>query len=192
MFAQSEAVLRLILLTVTTHNVDGSMTALGPAARKRGLHGPRPPQGTPTHVSGTLTIFAVAFGSCQARAAVSSTAPSRRRAPSRLRAPSRHRAPSRRRGDGVLVRIFWGWQQRSPNRCVQMLLRCVKHYGMRNNVHTVQNAISRARIAAQQSKIAAAQKIAASGCKTLAVLLVSFERQAGSPNAPRAAARMAP
>ena len=69
MFAQSEAVERLIRLTVTTHNVDGSMTALGPAARKRGLHGPRPPQGTPTHVSGTLTILAVAFGSCQALAA---------------------------------------------------------------------------------------------------------------------------
>ena len=73
MFAQSEAVLRLILLTVTTHNVDGSMTALGPAARKRGLHGPRPPQGTPTHVSGTVTILAVALGSCHALAAAASS-----------------------------------------------------------------------------------------------------------------------
>ena len=96
MFAQSLAVARLTRLTVTTHNVDGSMTAFGPAAKKRGLHGPRPPHGTPTHVSATLTILAVALGSCQARAAVSSTAPSRRR------------APRRRRGDGVLVRIFWG------------------------------------------------------------------------------------
>ena len=69
MFAQSEAVERLIRLTVTTHNVDGSIIELGPAARKRGLHGPRPPQGTPTHVSGTLTILAVAFGSCHALAA---------------------------------------------------------------------------------------------------------------------------
>ena len=103
MFAQSEAVDRLIRLTVTTHNVDGSMTAFGPAAKKRGLQGPRPPHGTPTQVSGTLTILAVALGSCHARAAVSSTAPSMRR------------APRRRRGDGVLVRIFWGWQQRSPN-----------------------------------------------------------------------------
>ena len=68
MFAQSLAVLRRTLLTVTTHNVDGSICALGPAARKRGLQGPRPPQGTPTHVSGTLTILAVALGSCQALA----------------------------------------------------------------------------------------------------------------------------
>ena len=73
MFAQSEAVLRLIRLTVTTQSVLGSMTAFGPAARKRGLHGPRPPQGTPTHVSGTLTILAVALGSCHALVAAASS-----------------------------------------------------------------------------------------------------------------------
>ena len=86
MFAQSEAVLRLIRFTVTTHNVDGSMTAFGPAARKRGLHGPRPPQGTPTHVSATLTILAVALGSCHAFMVVRS-------------------ATSSHRGDGVPRRI---------------------------------------------------------------------------------------
>jgi len=73
MFAQSLAVDRLTLFTVTTHNVDGSIIELGPAAKKRGLHGPRPPHGTPTQVSGTLTILAVALGSCHARVAVASS-----------------------------------------------------------------------------------------------------------------------
>ena len=99
MFAQSLAVARRIRLTVTTHNVDGSMTAFGPAARKRGLHGPRPPHGTPTHVSGTLTILAVALGSCHAFMRW------RRAAPASTFLQGRAR----------------------PKCCVQLALRCVSH-----------------------------------------------------------------